>query len=67
VKTVNNDFEDYVFRLYPQIGEIKRSLYRSGALYASMSGSGSTLYGIFREKPEINRKLRNQLIWQGLL
>jgi 4-diphosphocytidyl-2-C-methyl-D-erythritol kinase len=67
VKTVNNDFEDYVFRLYPQIGEIKRSLYRSGALYASMSGSGSTLYGIFREKTEINRKLRNQLIWQGLL
>ena len=67
VNTVINDFEDYVFRLYPQIGEIKRSLYRSGALYASMSGSGSTLYGIFREKPEINKKLRNHLIWEGLL
>jgi len=67
MNTLHNDFEDYVFSLYPQLGEIKRSLYRSGALYASMSGSGSTMYGIFREKPEINRKLRNQLIWQGLL
>ncbi len=66
-ETVYNDFEDYVFRLYPQIGEIKRSLYRSGALYASMSGSGSTLYGIFSEKPEINKKTRNYLIWEGLL
>jgi len=65
--TLINDFEDYVFRLYPQIGEIKRSLYRSGALYASMSGSGSTIYGIFREKPEINKKLRKNLIWEGLL
>lgn len=65
--TVYNDFEDYVFRLYPQIGEIKRSLYRSGALYASMSGSGSTVYGIFRQKPEINKKIRNHLIWEGLL
>jgi 4-diphosphocytidyl-2-C-methyl-D-erythritol kinase len=67
IKAVYNDFEDYVFRLYPQIGEIKRSLYRSGALYASMSGSGSTLYGIFRERPEINKKIRNHLIWEGLL
>jgi 4-diphosphocytidyl-2-C-methyl-D-erythritol kinase len=67
VKSVKNDFEDYVFRLYPQLREIKRSLYSSGAIYASMSGSGSTIYGIFRNKPETSKKLRNYLIWEGLL
>jgi 4-diphosphocytidyl-2-C-methyl-D-erythritol kinase len=65
-ESVKNDFEDYVFKLYPQINEIKRSLYRLGALYSSMSGSGSTIYGIFREKPELNKKLRDYLIWEGL-
>lgn len=42
-----NDFEKSVFELYPQVKEIKELLYRSGALYASMSGSGSSVYGIF--------------------
>lgn len=46
-----NDFEESVFRLYPQIGEIKEELYRRGAVYASMSGSGSAVYGLFRESP----------------
>jgi 4-diphosphocytidyl-2-C-methyl-D-erythritol kinase len=44
---LTNDFEAHVFRQFPQIGEIKDKLYSIGALYASMSGSGSTLYGIF--------------------
>ncbi len=67
VKSVKNDFEDYAFNLYPQLREIKRSLYSSGAVYASMSGSGSTIYGIFRSKPETSKKLRDYLIWEGLL
>jgi 4-diphosphocytidyl-2-C-methyl-D-erythritol kinase len=67
VKSVKNDFEDYSFRLYPQLREIKRSLYSSGAIYASMSGSGSSIYGIFRNKPETSKKLRDYLIWEGLL
>jgi 4-diphosphocytidyl-2-C-methyl-D-erythritol kinase len=46
-----NDFEKTIFRKYPEIGEIKSRLIRSGALFASMSGSGSSVYGIFREKP----------------
>ncbi|MCX6333851.1 MAG: hypothetical protein NT092_06040 [Bacteroidia bacterium] len=66
-KSLKNDFEDYAFKLYPQINEIKRSLYRSGALYASMSGSGSTVYGIFDEKPEIGKKLKDFLIYDGVL
>jgi 4-diphosphocytidyl-2-C-methyl-D-erythritol kinase len=44
---LTNDFERTVFPQYPAIQSIKVELYRSGALYASMSGSGSTVYGIF--------------------
>lgn len=44
---VRNDFEDSIFPLHPELAEIKESLYESGAVYASMSGSGSSLYGIF--------------------
>lgn len=43
-----NDFETPVFRQYPQLLEIKKDLYRQGASYAAMSGSGSTLFGIFK-------------------
>ncbi len=42
-----NAFEAPVFNQYPEIAEVKNSLYNSGALYASLSGSGSTVYGIF--------------------
>jgi len=44
---LQNDFEKGIFHTHPEIGEIKNLLYRAGALYASMSGSGSTVYGIF--------------------
>ena len=52
-----NDFEDPIFRLYPRIGEIKAALYRQGALFAQMSGSGSTVYGIFKECPTLPKEL----------
>ncbi len=42
-----NDFEASVFPLHPAIGELKAELYRQGAVYASMSGSGSAVYGLF--------------------
>ncbi len=44
---VVNDFEETVFVKHPQLAAIKQALYASGALYAAMSGSGSTIYGIF--------------------
>ena len=51
--TLKNDFEDRIFQHYPEILEIKKSLIQAGALYASMSGSGSSIYGIFLEKPQL--------------
>lgn len=66
-KSIKNDFEDYAFTLYPQIRELKTFLYKSGALYSSMSGSGSTVYGIFREKPELDGKIKDFVIYQGIL
>ncbi len=49
--TVKNDFERSVFAIHPQLSAIKQTLYDMGAAYAAMSGSGSTLFGIFRNKP----------------
>lgn len=45
-----NEMEDAVFQRYPRLGLLKAGLYESGALYASMSGSGSTLYGLYRDE-----------------
>jgi 4-diphosphocytidyl-2-C-methyl-D-erythritol kinase len=45
-----NDFENPVFEKYPEIKKIKDKLYDAGAIYASMSGSGSAVYGIFNSK-----------------
>ena len=45
---LTNDFEKSVFAQYPVLGDIKAELYRRGALYASMSGSGSSLFGFFK-------------------
>jgi 4-diphosphocytidyl-2-C-methyl-D-erythritol kinase len=45
---LTNDFEHSVFTLHPEIGAIKQRLYDLGATYAAMSGSGSSLFGLFR-------------------
>lgn len=45
-----NDFEETVFAKYPELAAIKRSLYDSGAVYASMSGSGSSLFAIYEKQ-----------------
>ena len=45
---LTNDFEKSVFAIHPEIGAIKDQLYEMGAVYAAMSGSGSSLFGLFR-------------------
>lgn len=66
-ETITNDFEDSVFDHFPLLKELKSAFYRKGALYASMSGSGSSIYGIFPKKPALNKNLNNLLAWEGIL
>lgn len=50
---IKNDFEEPVFKNHPSIRGIKSALYEAGAVYASMSGSGSSVYGIFESRPDL--------------
>ena len=65
--TIRNDFEDSLFPKYPVLGRIRRQLYEAGAVYASMSGSGSTVYGIFNAPVAIPNQFRDYSVWQGKL
>ena len=53
---IHNQFEDTIFSIYPKIGQIKNTLYDLGATYAAMSGSGSTVFGLFKTKPDFDFK-----------
>jgi 4-diphosphocytidyl-2-C-methyl-D-erythritol kinase len=46
-----NDFETSIFKVYPELISIKEQLYAEGAVYAAMSGSGSTMFGLFKKEP----------------
>ncbi|EMR03157.1 4-(cytidine 5'-diphospho)-2-C-methyl-D-erythritol kinase [Cesiribacter andamanensis] len=62
---LHNDFEDSIFPKYPQIAELKERLYAAGALYASMSGSGAAVYGLFTEAPADLHFPQEYQHWQG--
>jgi 4-diphosphocytidyl-2-C-methyl-D-erythritol kinase len=49
--SLKNDFEESIFPNHPQLPEIKTRLYDNGAYYAAMSGSGSTVFGLFKQAP----------------
>ncbi|MGJ8661130.1 MAG: 4-(cytidine 5'-diphospho)-2-C-methyl-D-erythritol kinase [Bacteroidota bacterium] len=51
--SLKNDFEDSIFPKYPELKNLKSLLYEHGAAYASMSGSGSSIFGIFEKKPTL--------------
>ena len=53
---LTNDFEQSVFALHPEIGAIKERLYQLGATYAAMSGSGSALFGLFKNPIDVERE-----------
>jgi len=55
LKFFENDFESVVFPTYPEIGAIKSELIALGARFASLSGSGSTVFGIFDDNAKINK------------
>jgi len=50
---LHNDFEASIFTQFPEIAAIKQSLYQSGAVYAAMSGSGSAVFGLFEQEPQL--------------
>lgn len=58
-----NDFEASVFPKYPALQAIKDALYMAGAEYASMTGSGSTLYGLFRNRPDLSQLPSGVEVW----
>lgn len=63
---LKNDFEAKIIENHPSIGDIKSKLYEIGAEYASMTGSGSTVFGIFDSpKEHINEVFADYICWQG--
>ncbi|MBU8892847.1 MAG: 4-(cytidine 5'-diphospho)-2-C-methyl-D-erythritol kinase [Bacteroidales bacterium] len=64
---IKNDFEETVFKEFPEISNIKNELYKSGAVYASMSGSGSSVYGIFKNKVDLKQQFNKCFIYTELL
>ncbi len=62
---VVNDFEKSVFAKHPILADIKEEIYRAGAFYASMSGSGSVLYGLFEQPISPPTAWKGYTVWQG--
>ena len=60
---VQNDFEESVFKIYPELANIKSKLYDLGAEYAAMSGSGSTILGLFKVLPDLSEMKKNYTVF----
>ncbi|HEY4326257.1 MAG TPA: 4-(cytidine 5'-diphospho)-2-C-methyl-D-erythritol kinase [Mucilaginibacter sp.] len=61
---IKNDFETTIFKNHPEIRGVKAALYEAGALYASMSGSGSSVFGIFNSTPDLSElEKENQVFY----
>ena len=63
---LKNDFEAALMKVYPSIQQIKEQLYNAGAVYVSMTGSGSTLFGIFEKDHTVKTNLPSEYFTQIL-
>lgn len=61
---IKNDFEKSVNGKYPVVGEIIQTLYNKGAIYASMTGSGSAVYGLFEKEMDTPNEFDNYFVWK---
>lgn len=64
---IHNDFEDSIFSQFPEIKNIKEKLYSKGAIYSAMSGSGSTVFGIFDKSTDLKQEFDGCFVWEGKL
>lgn len=64
-KSMVNDFEQSVFPKHPVIASIKEALYQAGSMYASMSGSGSSVFGLFKKPTHLKDKFPGCFVWEG--
>ena len=63
-KYIKNDFETSVFKNHVEIRGVKASLYEAGAIYASMSGSGASVFGIFEQTPDLQHlEMENEVFY----
>ncbi len=62
---IKNDFEKNIFKQYPVIKNIKEKLYKKGAAYASLSGSGSSVYGIFEKYINLKSEFNDFFYWKS--
>ncbi len=63
---IKNDFEDSVFKNHPEIRGIKAALYEAGAIYAGMSGSGASVFGIFDKAPDLQELEKTNEVFTDL-
>lgn len=65
---LTNDFEKSVFALHPEIAAIKENLYEMGATYAAMTGSGSSVFGLFRTRPtDVAARFKDMFVYETVL
>lgn len=64
---VRNQFEDYVMENYTEIFSLKKRFYELDAVYASLTGSGLAIYGLFHEAPEMEKWFPELITWHGQL
>lgn len=64
---LKNDFQEVLFKKFPIIEALYQKLYAFGATYASMSGSGSSVYGIFDNEVDLKKEFESEVYWSGYL